>query len=156
MLDIVVITISDRAFAGDYPDRSGPEIRRILDSDEVDAKVRMELVPDDPRAIRDVLEKMEGADWIITTGGTGIGPRDKTPEVTKAFCDRMLPGVAEMLRRESCRETPFAVFSRGVCGARGHTLVVNLPGSVKAVSLGARLLLPLLEHGPRMLRGEGH
>ena len=156
MLEIAVVTISDRAFAGEYPDRSGPEIKRILESGALASTIRLELVPDDPQAIRDALERLEGADWIITTGGTGIGPRDRTPEVTGEFCERLLPGIAEMLRRESCRETPFAVFSRGICGIRGRTMVVNLPGSVKAVNLGARLLLPLLEHGPRMLRGEGH
>jgi len=156
MLEIVVLTVSDRAFTGDYEDRSGPEIRGILESSGLELTVQAGLVPDDSAAIRIALEKWKGVDWIITTGGTGIGPRDQTPEVTSAFCERVLPGVAEMLRRESCRETPQAVFSRGVCGVHGRTLVVNFPGSVKAVRLCTRLILPLLEHGPGMLRGEGH
>ena len=156
MLEIVVITISDRAHAGQYADRSGPEITAILEAAEIDVAVHTDLVPDDPQAIRKTLEKWKGVDWIITTGGTGIGPRDITPEVTREFCERLLPGVAEMLRRESCRETPYAVFSRGQCGISGNTLVVNFPGSVKAVRLSTRLILPLLEHGPGMLRGESH
>ncbi|MDY0297421.1 MAG: MogA/MoaB family molybdenum cofactor biosynthesis protein [Acidobacteriota bacterium] len=156
MLEIVVVTISDRAHAGEYRDRSGPEIVAMLENSDVDVNVHSDLVPDDPEAIRAALEKWRKADWIITTGGTGIGPRDITPEVTRAFCERTLPGVAEMLRRESGRETPYAVFSRGECGISGHTLVVNFPGSLKAVRLCTRLILPLLEHGIRMLRGEGH
>ncbi|MBN1195871.1 MAG: MogA/MoaB family molybdenum cofactor biosynthesis protein [Candidatus Aminicenantes bacterium] len=156
MLEILVLTVSDRAFNGDYDDRSGPEIRRILKASGLELNIQTGLVPDDPAAIRAALEEQRGLDWIITTGGTGIGPRDITPEVTQKFCERLLPGVAEMLRRESCRETPHAVFSRGQCGISGSTLVVNFPGSVSAVRLHTRLILPLLEHGPRMLRGEGH
>lgn len=156
MLEILVLTVSDRAFSGDYEDRSGPEIRRILEASGLELRIHTGLVPDDPAAVLGALEKQSGMDWIITTGGTGIGPRDITPEVTQKFCERMLPGVAEMLRRESCRETPYAVFSRGRCGISGSTLVVNFPGSVHAVRLYTRLILPLLEHGPRMLRGEGH
>jgi len=156
MLEIAVITISDRAHSGEYADRSGPEIRRLLEASGIDLTVSVDLVPDDPDDIRAALENRLGVDWIITTGGTGIGPRDGTPEVTAEFCERMLPGVEEMLRRESCRETPFAVYSRGRCGVRDGTLVVNFPGSVKAVRLSTKLILPLLEHGAKMLRGEGH
>ena len=156
MLELVVITISDRASRGEYSDRSGPEIKRILEESGVSVKVTMSLIPDDSERIEQELRNHVGVDWVITTGGTGIGPRDHTPEVTAVFCDRMLPGVQEMLRRESAEETPFAVFSRGLCGVRGETLVINFPGSVAAVRLCTSKILPLLEHGPRMARGEGH
>ena len=88
--------------------------------------------------------------------GTGISPRDVTPEATRRFCERELPGIAEMLRARSYEETPMAVLSRGCAGLKGRTIVVNFPGSLKAASLCVRLLIPVMEHALSMLRGEGH
>jgi molybdenum cofactor synthesis domain-containing protein len=157
-LAIAVITVSDRAYAGEYADLSGPKITGIITERFPQARLSLTVVPDEERLIRQALEERirQGCDYIFTTGGTGISPRDVTPEVTRALCERDLPGVAELLRRESYRETAYAVFSRGYCGVKGNTIIVNFPGSVKGVSLCTRLLLPLLEHGVKMLRGEGH
>ncbi len=96
------------------------------------------------------------ADWIITTGGTGIGPRDRTADVTAGYCDYLLPGIAETLRAESYKETPNAMLSRGTAGVKGNTIIVNFPGSVKGASLCTRVILPILEHALLMMRGEGH
>lgn len=114
------------------------------------------VVPDEREAIASALLEASSCDWIFTTGGTGPSPRDVTPEATRAFVDRELPGLAEYLRAESLKETAHAVFSRGAAGMRGATYVVNAPGSVKAARLCARLFAPLLEHGKAMARGEGH
>ena len=153
---VSVITISDRASRGEYPDGSGPEIEGLLREAYPAAEIQRQVVADDRGAIRQALEAHAGSDWILTTGGTGIGPRDVTPEVTVAFCERPLPGIAEALRRESSRETPFAVLSRGAAGLKGRCIVVNFPGSVKAVRLCTRVLLPVMEHGIGMMAGEGH
>lgn len=157
-LKIAVVTISDRAYRGEYEDLSGPKIKEIIAGGDLEAEVTVSVVPDEAEMIRDVLlEKVsEGFDYILTTGGTGISPRDVTPDVTAEVCDRELPGIAETLRRESCKETPFAMLSRGYSGVKGQTILVNFPGSVKAVTLCTRLLLPIIPHGVKMLRGEGH
>ena len=153
---VSVITISDRASRGEYADASGPEIAGLLAEAYPGADIRRQVVPDERETILRSLEAHADSDWILTTGGTGIGPRDVTPEATEAFCDRLLPGIAEALRRESCRETPFAVLSRGTAGMRGRCIVVNFPGSVKAVRLCTRVLIPVMEHGIGMMAGEGH
>jgi molybdopterin adenylyltransferase len=156
MLKVAVITISDRAFKGEYQDLSGPKIKQIILESELEAEVSLSVVPDNKidiqRAIEDNLDK----DYIFTSGGTGISPRDITPEVTRDVCDRELPGISELLRRESYRETKYAVLSRGVSGVRGETIIVNFPGSVKAVSLCTQLLLPIMEHGKEMILGGKH
>jgi molybdopterin adenylyltransferase len=156
VLTVSVITISDRAADGDYEDLSGPVIQELLKKSGLAVSVSRNLVSDDTGAIRDVILAYCDRDYIITTGGTGIGPRDVTPEVTEELCDYALPGISEYLRHESLKETPYAVFSRGYCGVRGKTIIVNVPGSVKAASLCTRLLIPLMEHGKKMLSGEGH
>jgi molybdopterin adenylyltransferase len=121
-----------------------------------DSEIRREVVPDEIQAIKDAFERHPNADFILTTGGTGISARDVTPEATCSFCERELPGIAEALRAESYRETPTAVLSRGFAGIRGNTIIVNFPGSVKAVRLCTRVLIPIMEHALSMLRGEGH
>ena len=153
---IVVITVSDRASRGEYEDLSGPEIARIVAEASPLAEMSREVVGDDPAAIRGAFERAAEADWIITSGGTGPSPRDRTPEATRAWMDRELPGLAEALRAASLRETPFAVFSRGIAGMRGRQFIVNLPGSPAAARLCAGILAPILEHGIAMARGEGH
>lgn len=155
-MTVCVITISDRASRGQYEDRSGPEIVSILREALNDSEIRREVVPDEIQAISDAFDRHTDADFILTTGGTGISSRDVTPEATRSYCERELPGIAEILRAESYRETPTAVLSRGIAGIRGNTIIVNFPGSVKAVRLCTGVLIPIMEHALSMLRGEGH
>ncbi len=153
---VAVITVSDRASRGEYEDLSGAEIERLLRDALPGAEVSRSIVPDETQRILAALGESAGADFIITTGGTGISPRDVTPEATREFCETELPGIAETLRAQSYRETPSAMLSRGYAGLKGSTVVVNLPGSLKAVRLGVKTLLPVMEHALAMLRGEGH
>ncbi|MEE8590947.1 MAG: MogA/MoaB family molybdenum cofactor biosynthesis protein [Spirochaetia bacterium] len=155
-MTVCVITISDRASRGQYEDRSGPEIVSILREALNDSEIRREVVPDEIQAISDAFDRHTDADFILTTGGTGISSRDVTPEATRSYCEWELPGIAEILRAESYRETPTAVLSRGIAGIRGNTIIVNFPGSVKAVRLCTGVLIPIMEHALSMLRGEGH
>ena len=155
-MTVTVITISDRASRGEYPDRSGPEIVSILRRAFAEVEIAAEVVPDEAEAILAAFRRHRGADFILTTGGTGISERDVTPEVTRGYCQRELPGIAEILRAESYRETPTAVLSRGYAGLKGSTVIVNFPGSVKAVRLCTRVLIPVMEHALEMLRGQGH
>lgn len=155
-MTVCVITISDRASRGQYQDLSGPEIVSILREAFAGSEIRREVVPDEMQAITQAFEGHTDADFVLTTGGTGISSRDVTPEATRGYCERELPGIAEALRAESYRETPTAVLSRGVAGIRGNTIIVNFPGSVKAVRLCTRVLIPIMEHALSMLRGEGH
>ena len=155
-MTVSVITISDRAFRGEYEDLSGPEIVSILRGSLGDVTIRTEIVPDEANALTAAFERSAGADFILTTGGTGISDRDITPETTRRYCDRALPGVSEALRAESYRETPAAVLSRGEAGMKGRTIIVNFPGSVRAARLCTRVLVPVMEHAVGMARGEGH
>ncbi len=157
-MKIAVITVSDRASAGVYADRSGPAVVEALREAHPDAEIGLEVVPDGVEPVRAALGRAlaGGADWILTTGGTGPAPRDRTPEAVMEFCDRPVPGIAEYLRSESLRETPTAVFSRACSGMRGAAFVVALPGSERGARFCARLLAPLLAHGRAMARGEGH
>ena len=155
-MKVTVITISDRAAKGVYQDLSGPEFEKIIRKAYPDSEVIREIVPDEKEAVSAVFDRHAGSDYILTTGGTGISPRDITPEVTEAYCDRSLPGVAEVLRTESYRETKNAMFSRGYAGLKGNTIIVNFPGSVKAARLCAKTLVPVMEHGIKMILGKGH
>lgn len=155
-MKIAVITVSDRASKGVYADLSGPAVEAALKGFSPALEVVREIVADERAEIIAALARHPEADWILTTGGTGPSPRDVTPEATLAFCDREMPGIADWLRAESLKETPHAVFSRGVAGMRAAQYVVNFPGSVKAAAFCATLLAPLLAHGRAMARGEGH
>ena len=156
-MKVAVITISDRASRGEYEDLSGPEIEKILREFLGEPlEVERVIVPDEAAAIIEALDGFQDADAIITTGGTGIGPRDITPEVSRTWCDKEVAGIAEVLRFESYKETPHAMLSRGFAGIRGKTLLVNFPGSVKAVRLCTRVLVPALKHAPGMILGGGH
>ncbi|MCP5107157.1 MAG: MogA/MoaB family molybdenum cofactor biosynthesis protein [bacterium] len=155
-MEIAVITISDRAFRGEYQDMSGPTIVELISDSSINADLTLTIVPDTTIQIKKAIHDNLGKDYILTTGGTGISPRDVTPEVTKSICDKELPGIAELLRRKSYKETKFSVFSRGYAGFRDNTIIINFPGSVKAVTLCTKLMLPLLEHGKRMLLGGNH
>lgn len=155
-LSILVVTASDRAAAGVYEDKSGPAVEEELLGAFPDCRVKRQIVPDDPEPLREALESGELFDIVLTTGGTGLGPRDITPEATRSICDRELPGIAEMLRFESRKEVATAILSRGVAGSRGRTIYVNLPGSVKGARSCTRMLLPILEHAVEMVAGGGH
>ncbi len=147
----VVVTVSDSCMRGEREDLSGPAVRDALLAAGLDV-VRHVLVPDEQLEIEAVLrDAASEAALVVTTGGTGITLRDVTPEATRAVCNRLLDGLAEQMRTEGRRETPFAVLSRGVCGLLGSVLIVNLPGSPRgaATSLGA--ILPLLPHALGLL-----
>ncbi len=153
---VAVITISDRASRGEYEDHSGPEIEEEVKRRFADSAVSRRVVPDEPREILAALREAEGSDFILTTGGTGISPRDVTPEATRLFIERELPGISESLRAQSSAETPAAMLSRGIAGIKGGTIVVNFPGAVRAVRLCMKVLGPVMEHAVRMMRAEGH
>ena len=155
-MKVAVITISDRAARGVYEDLSGPEIEREIRARYPSAEVSRSVVPDGPGEILSALESHAGVDFIFTTGGTGLAPRDVTPEVTMKFCEKEIPGIAETLRAFSYADTPAAMLSRGYAGLRGGTVVVNFPGSPKAVRLCMKVLGPVMEHALRMMRAEGH
>ena len=152
---IGVLTVSDRCSLGLTEDTSGPAISELLASVAQTADYR--IVPDDREkiesALRDFCDVLQ-VDFVFTTGGTGFSPRDVTPEATKAVLDREAPGIAEAIRAESMKITPRAMLSRATSGIRGKTLIVNLPGSKKAVCESIAVLLPVLEHAAQTLRGE--
>ncbi len=151
-----VITISDRASKGVYKDASGPEIVTILTNTVPGIEISSCLVPDEERDILNAFKQYDGWDFILTTGGTGIGPRDFTPEITKAYCDKELPGISETIRALSYKETISAMLSRGYAGMKGSTIIINFPGSIKAVRLCTQIIAPVMEHAVRMIRGQGH
>jgi molybdenum cofactor synthesis domain-containing protein len=149
-----VITISDRVSAGQMEDQSGPALIRLLTAAQFDAS-GPEVVPDDRLRIGDavVAAAAGGADVVITTGGTGLGPRDITPQATSAVIDFEVPGLGEAMRRAGAASTPMAALSRGIAGVRGTTLVVNVPGSVKGATESLEAVMPMLGHAIRLLHG---
>ncbi len=150
-----VITLSDRAAAGSYEDRSGPLLREMLSA----ANYRVEetlLLPDGKEKLAQELRRLADQrqiDLILTTGGTGFSERDQTPEATKAACEREVPGIGEALRAYSLQFTRNAILSRQTAGIRGKSLIINLPGSPKACREDLEFLLPVLPHGLGILRG---
>lgn len=150
-----VLTASDGCAAGAVPDRSGAVAREALAERGFEV-VESAVVPDEIGAIRDRVRTWAeaGVRLVVTTGGTGLGPRDRTPEAVRPLLDREIPGYGELLRREGLSETPMAVLARSLAGSVGATLVVVLPGSPRAVASGLRTLAPTIPHALRLLAGD--
>ncbi|HLA09904.1 MAG TPA: MogA/MoaB family molybdenum cofactor biosynthesis protein [Pyrinomonadaceae bacterium] len=151
----VVITASDACARGLRPDESGEVLRQLL-VDVGAVVVDSEILSDDPEPLIETLRRFAARsdiNLIITTGGTGLGPRDNTPEATRAVVERDVPGIAEAIRAESRKVTPMAMISRGVCGICCDTLIVNLPGSPKAVRESFLVIKPVLNHAVDLLAG---
>ena len=148
-----VITVSDKGYKGERIDESGPLVKSLLEEAGYEV-VGVTIVPDEMEMIEEELIKAADEDiaLIITTGGTGFAPRDITPEATIKVCERMVPGISEAMRAASMAITNRAMLSRGVSGIRKRSLIINLPGSKKAVSENLLSVLPALEHGLTVLR----
>ena len=154
----VVITVSDASSRGERKDESGEILVQLL-KDLGAEIVAQRILSDDPDPLSDALK--EFSDWrnvnlIVTTGGTGFSPRDNTPEATLAVIEREAPGLAEAMRMETLKNTPMAMISRGVCGIRSGTLIINLPGSPKAVKESFAVIAPVLPHAIALLTGRPH
>ena len=151
-----VLTVSDKGARGEREDTSGAAIREMLSTLDVTVE-RYEVIPDDRASIAQRLIAWaddDGLDLIVTTGGTGFGPRDVTPEATREAIDYEAPGLAEAMRLEGLKHTPMAMLSRAAAGVRGRTLIVNLPGSPRGVRESLSVLLPVLPHALETLRGQ--
>jgi molybdenum cofactor synthesis domain-containing protein len=154
-VNIGVLTISDRSARGERADASGPLIHEFVTSRLSATVARQAVAPDEFEAIRDTLIAwcdQDNLDLILTTGGTGFAPRDVTPEATRAVLHREAPGLAEAMRAASMAVTPHAMLSRAVAGIRGRTLIINLPGSPKAVRENLAVIAPVLPHAVQLLR----
>jgi len=155
---VAILTISDSSSRGERPDRSGPSVRERCAN--LGWQVASEaIVPDDRAKISESLKQLAdsgGVDLILTTGGTGLGPRDVTPEATTEICARIVPGLAELMRERGRQSTPRAALSRAIVGTRGATLVVNLPGSPKGAVESLNAIAELLPHASEVMRGARH
>jgi molybdopterin adenylyltransferase len=153
-LTAAVLTVSDSCARGERQDLSGPAVVQLLEKCHFSVVVR-EVVSDDPIQIQNLLIRLaREVQFIVTTGGTGIAARDVTPEATVRVCDRLLDGVAERMRSEGAKKTPFAALSRGVCGVRGQALILNLPGSPKGAVESLEAVMGLVPHAIELLSGK--
>jgi molybdopterin adenylyltransferase len=149
-----VLTVSDSCARGERTDASGPAAAEALRKRKFSI-VSTEIVADDQAAIQKCLLRLaRDARLVVTTGGTGIAERDVTPEATKAICDRLLEGIAERMRSEGAKKTPFAALSRAVCGVHGKSLIINLPGSPRGAVESLDAIIDLLPHALQLLTGK--
>ena len=157
MMKIAIITVSDRCSDGKRDDRSGPLIRQMVEN--MGEVIEYEIIPDEKasisQAIKEAVDELK-ADIVLTTGGTGLSFRDVTPEATSEVVEKEIPGFAELMRQKGFKITPMAVLSRAIAGIRGRSLVINLPGSPKAVGECLDIILPLVSHALDMIEGKGH
>jgi molybdopterin adenylyltransferase len=149
-----VVTVSDKSFAGEREDESGRVVREMLEDAGIEV-ARTEIVPDDLSTLGELLEELcrKGINLIVTTGGTGLSPRDVTPEATLSVINKEVSGMAEAMRAESLKVTPHAMISRAVCGLAGQTLIINLPGSPKGARECLRVVLPAVPHALEVASG---
>jgi molybdenum cofactor synthesis domain-containing protein len=156
MFHVAVLTLSDKGARGEREDISGKILAEMLAS--ISGQVeKYEIIPDDRVLIQEKLilyADQLGVDVIATTGGTGVGPRDVTPEATRAVIDKEIPGMAEAMRLAGLKKTPLAMISRAVVGCRGRTLIINLPGSPKGVRENLEAILPAIPHAVEKLKGD--
>jgi len=152
---LAVLTVSDRCSQGLFTDTAGPAVVDLLSKKFPEAEIATGLVPDNEEFIAAKLEEYcgNGAALLVTVGGTGCGPRDRTPEATRRVIDREAPGIAEAMRAKGAERNVFAWLSRGVAGLRGTTLIVNLPGSKRGAEESLEAILPLLRHGLEVVGG---
>jgi molybdenum cofactor synthesis domain-containing protein len=158
MIKVAILTVSDSCSQDKREDVSGETIKDMLGDDKFEI-CEYKIVPDEHRSIKEALIYFADevkADIVLTTGGTGFGPRDVTPEATADVCYKMVPGFSELMRSEGLKHTKKAILSRGVSGIRENTLIINLPGSPKAVRESLDAILDVLGHAVKMMRGGGH
>ena len=155
MITVGILTMSDKGSRGEREDLSGKEIEKVIK--KLPAEVRAyDIIPDEANIIKSKIKEFvdkKKLDLILTTGGTGVSPRDVTPEATREVIEKELPGMSEAMRAESLKKTPNAMISRAVCGIRKRSLIINLPGSPKAVRENLAVLLPALSHAIEKIKG---
>jgi molybdenum cofactor synthesis domain-containing protein len=157
-IKVAILTVSDSCAGGNREDISGQTINDILPENTFEV-CEKKIVMDDYETIAETLKKFsdeQNVDLVLTNGGTGLGPRDVTPEATASVCKREVPGFGEVMRAEGLKKTPNAILSRSFAGIRGKTLIVNMPGSPKAVRESLEIILKVIPHAVKMMHGGGH
>jgi len=153
LLTAAILTVSDSSARGARQDTSGPALASLLMQNCYQV-VETAVVPDEAPEIQSALIRMsEVARLVISTGGTGLSPRDVTPEATRAICDRIVEGLSEIMRLEGLKKTPYAALSRSICGTRGTSLIVNVPGSARGAVESLSAIIELIPHALNLLRG---